>query len=144
MLVSGRAVKNTNVTSRLAGKSEIMTHSTLATGLCIVGAVVVGVSLPLALRRIAPNRTLGFRTPTTLNDERIWYAVNAAFGTVFCFVGAGLIALSVISALSLLSELLLIGLALIWLMIGALAALIRGSAIAARLSSSDDQPIERH
>ena len=38
------------------------------------------VAIPLVLRKVPPNRVYGYRTPSTLSDERIWYAANAHFG----------------------------------------------------------------
>lgn len=46
----------------------------------LCNALFVAISLPLALRRIPPNRAYGYRTRTTLSDERIWYEANAYFG----------------------------------------------------------------
>lgn len=37
-------------------------------------------AVPLALRKIPPNRWYGFRIPKTLKDENIWYDANAFFG----------------------------------------------------------------
>jgi uncharacterized membrane protein len=42
--------------------------------------VLALLALPLALRRVPPNLVYGFRTRTTLGDERIWYEANACFG----------------------------------------------------------------
>ena len=42
------------------------------------GAIVlIALAGPLLLRRIPPNGLYGFRTPSTLRDERLWYEVNA-------------------------------------------------------------------
>ncbi len=41
------------------------------------GLLLVGLSIPLLLRRVKPNWWYGFRTPKTLSDERIWYESNA-------------------------------------------------------------------
>lgn len=38
------------------------------------------IAVPLARRRVPPNPLYGFRTPTTLRDEFVWYEVNAYFG----------------------------------------------------------------
>lgn len=40
--------------------------------------IVIG--LPLAMNRIKPNGTYGFRVSKTLSDERIWYLVNSYYG----------------------------------------------------------------
>ncbi len=41
------------------------------------GLLLVGLSIPLLLRRIKPNYWYGFRVRKTLSDERIWYESNA-------------------------------------------------------------------
>jgi uncharacterized membrane protein len=50
------------------------------------------IALPLMLRKVPPNPVYGFRTPTTLKNESIWYETNAYFGR-------GMLLSSVISAL---------------------------------------------
>jgi len=42
----------------------------------LTGLVLIAVSIPLIFGKIKPNRWYGFRTPTTLSDEQIWYAAN--------------------------------------------------------------------
>jgi len=44
------------------------------------GLLLVGLSIPLLLRRVKPNWWYGFRTSKTLSDERIWYESNAYAG----------------------------------------------------------------
>lgn len=41
------------------------------------GLLLVGLSIPLLLRRVKPNWWYGFRTPKTFSDEHIWYESNA-------------------------------------------------------------------
>jgi len=41
------------------------------------GLLLVGLSIPLLLRRIKPNYWYGLRVRKTLSDERIWYESNA-------------------------------------------------------------------
>lgn len=41
------------------------------------GLLLVGLSVPLLLRRIKPNYWYGLRVRKTLSDERIWYESNA-------------------------------------------------------------------
>jgi uncharacterized membrane protein len=41
------------------------------------GLLLVGLSIPLLLRRVKPNWWYGFRTQKTFSDERIWYESNA-------------------------------------------------------------------
>ncbi|MBN2390677.1 MAG: SdpI family protein [Anaerolineae bacterium] len=44
------------------------------------GLLLMGLSIPLLLRRVKPNWWYGFRTPKTLDDECIWYESNAYAG----------------------------------------------------------------
>lgn len=61
-----------------------------------LGAVGLGflvIGIPLARKLVPPNSVYGFRVRRTLQDERAWYAVNAAFGKDLIAVGAaGMIA----------------------------------------------------
>ena len=45
------------------------------------------VGLPLALKRIKPNGTYGFRTSKTLADPEVWYSVNTIGGISFVITG---------------------------------------------------------
>ena len=54
----------------------------------IEGLAMMGVALPLILRRIKPNGLYGFRVPATLNDPAAWYRVNARFGKGLFLTGA--------------------------------------------------------
>jgi hypothetical protein len=40
------------------------------------GLFLIGISLPLLLQKIPPNRFYGFRLNPALEDPRIWYATN--------------------------------------------------------------------
>jgi uncharacterized membrane protein len=51
--------------------------------------------VPLALGRVRPNSTYGFRTAKTLSDPAIWYAANRFAG--IDLIGVGLVVM--ISAL---------------------------------------------
>ncbi len=42
----------------------------------VFGLLLVGLSIPLLFDRIAPNPWYGFRVPSTLADETLWYKVN--------------------------------------------------------------------
>jgi uncharacterized membrane protein len=55
-------------------KLLLLTISLAGSGLLFV------LALPLAFRRVGPNRWYGFRTPRTLGDERLWYEANAEAG----------------------------------------------------------------
>ncbi|MFZ5879509.1 MAG: SdpI family protein [Chloroflexota bacterium] len=57
--------------------------------LLFIGLGVLGmlVAAPLMANKIGPNPVYGFRTRKTLEDSRIWYAVNQHFGARL-FVGS--------------------------------------------------------
>ena len=40
------------------------------------GLLLAGLSVPLLLRKVAPNPLYGFRVKRTLEDPTVWYAVN--------------------------------------------------------------------
>ena len=52
------------------------------------GVVFVALGIPLWLRRVKPNHLYGFRIRATLQDEAIWYEVNALSGKQLVFMGA--------------------------------------------------------
>jgi uncharacterized membrane protein len=57
----------------------------LAGGLALLG-------IPQWIAMVGPNRFYGVRTPATLGDEAVWYAVNRAAGRDLVFAGgAGLL-----------------------------------------------------
>lgn len=45
-------------------------------------AVLFGLSVPLALGRVQRNNWYGFRTPSTVSRDEVWYPVNAAYGVI--------------------------------------------------------------
>jgi uncharacterized membrane protein len=51
--------------------------------------------IPLALRRVPPNSTYGFRMAKTLADPRVWYAANRAQGVDLCIAGVVIVVLSI-------------------------------------------------
>ncbi len=55
--------------------------------------VYIALGIPLILNRVPPNRWSGYRTPRTLADETVWYAVNHN-------VGWGLLAAGVLCAVA--------------------------------------------
>lgn len=42
--------------------------------------LIIGLAIPLCLRRIGPNEYYGFRTRHSMSDEEIWYETNAVCG----------------------------------------------------------------
>ncbi len=60
-----------------------------------VGLMFIGMSVPLILERVPPNRTYGFRTRKTLSDPKIWYAANRTSGHDLLVAGAIITASSI-------------------------------------------------
>ena len=58
--------------------------------------LLIGIAVPLCLRRVGPNRFYGFRTPKNLADESIWYETNAVCGQ--WLVVTGIVTLLVVGA----------------------------------------------
>jgi uncharacterized membrane protein len=56
-------------------------------------AIIAALSVPLALKRVPPNRVYGYRTSQTLASREVWFRVNrvaglaliVAAGTAMCF-----------------------------------------------------------
>jgi hydrogenase-4 membrane subunit HyfE len=54
--------------------------------------VLLALGIPLALGRVKRNQWYGFRTPSTLTRDEVWYPVNTAFGQVqSALVGCSLV-----------------------------------------------------
>lgn len=47
----------------------------------LAGLLFIAIGIPLALKRVPPNRWYGFRTAKTLSNQTIWYAANRVVGT---------------------------------------------------------------
>lgn len=54
----------------------------------LLGTVFVVLGLPLAGRRVPPNRWYGLRVPATFADKTVWYDANAATGKATVAFGA--------------------------------------------------------
>jgi uncharacterized membrane protein len=54
----------------------------------LTGILFIGLGIPLMLNVVPPNRFYGFRTPRTLRDPKIWYAVNRIQGNDLFLAGA--------------------------------------------------------
>ena len=52
-----------------------------------IGMLSMAIGLPLADRRIAPNRWYGVRVRETFADEHIWYETNAQAGRDLVLLG---------------------------------------------------------
>ncbi len=53
------------------------------------GVLLAGLSIPLILQKIPPNGLYGFRIRASLEDPKLWYAVNAFAGRRLLVVGLG-------------------------------------------------------
>ena len=49
--------------------------------------LIIGLAIPLCLRRVGPNSYYGFRTRQNLSDEEIWFATNAVCGQWLLVMG---------------------------------------------------------
>lgn len=63
-----------------------------------IGLLSFAVGLPMADRRIPPNRWYGVRIRETFADEHIWYEVNAQAGRGLALLGLVVLAAAVILA----------------------------------------------
>lgn len=57
--------------------------------------LLAAIAIPLMSRKVPRNLVYGFRTPSTLSDDRIWYEANAHFGS-------RLVVASIVSAIAIL------------------------------------------
>ena len=60
------------------------------------GVLFVVFGIPLKQGRVPPNRFYGFRTPRTLTNETVWYAVNRVTGADMVASGIAIIAVSLV------------------------------------------------
>jgi len=72
---------------------HLATSSSFVISPLLVGALCIALGIPLALNKIKPNSFYGFRLAKTLNDESVWYRVNAFTGKAFIGSGVATIAL---------------------------------------------------
>ncbi len=61
-----------------------------------IGLLIIGISIPLILEKIMPNKWYGFRTPKTLSDEKIWYQANKYSGKVSIAAGVSITLISIL------------------------------------------------
>ena len=106
--------------------------------LVVFSGLMILVALPLALRRIPPNRWYGLRIPATFADRQVWYEANARMGRNLAWLGAVLLvvalALTLVPASSAEAwgPLVFVGVGAV----GGLAVTIRGVRHASRLRAS--------
>lgn len=60
----------------------------LSSAFTAVGALFIGLALPLMRRRVPPNSLYGLRVPATFADEWVWYEANAQCGRDLIVLGA--------------------------------------------------------
>ena len=67
--------------------------SFVAPVLLLAGVLLIGLAIPLVLRRVKPNHLYGFRVPATFADEHVWFEMNARAGRHMIVIGITYIAL---------------------------------------------------
>lgn len=87
--------------------------------LTVVGSylLIAGLSVPLILQRVPPNRFYGFRSKRTLGDEEIWYRVNRLGGVFLLLSSLGTLIASLVPMLA------------VWPDVGAAATTLTGVVI---------------
>lgn len=55
-----------------------------------VGLLFIGISIPLILEKVPPNRWYGLRVAKTFASERIWYAANRVAGYDLLWAGVAI------------------------------------------------------
>jgi hypothetical protein len=60
---------------------------TLLTMYLISGAILTALSLPLIVGKIGPNGLYGFRVKATMENPKLWYAVNKFAGVRLLITG---------------------------------------------------------
>jgi len=96
------------------------------------GIILIVLAGPLLFRRVPPNGLYGFRTPSTLRDERLWYDVNAKSAVDLLIVGLGLLGLTISHALEVVSDDLFPVVAIAWVTVGVLWSAFHGFLIIGR------------
>ncbi len=60
------------------------------------GLLLIGLALPLAFRRIPPNRLYGFRVKRTLENRDVWFAANAFAGVRLAWTGLATVVAAIV------------------------------------------------
>jgi uncharacterized membrane protein len=100
-----------------------------------VGVLVILVAIPLAKRRIPPNRWYGFRVPATFADREVWFETNAQAGRDLIYLGLLLVLVAfglAMLASPLLPQIQMLLYALV-LVVGSIVITVRGMRLASRL-----------
>lgn len=64
-----------------------------------VGFLFIGISIPLVLEKVPPNRWYGLRVAKTLSSEIIWYQANRVAGYDLMWAGIAIAITTLITAL---------------------------------------------
>jgi uncharacterized membrane protein len=100
----------------------------------VIGLLSIVTGLPLARRRVPPNRWYGIRLPATFADEYVWYETNAAGGRDLMVLGIIVVGVAVIPPqLATLSAAQYAGLCAGVLVVGSSAMVVRAWRLANRL-----------
>lgn len=103
-----------------------------------VGALLIGLGIPLLRRRVRPNPLYGLRSRETLADEAVWYEANARLGLGQIVLGTGLLLLAWgLPLLPDLSETAYVLSCLAWLIFGVLALCIGAQVTARRMRGGE-------
>ena len=70
---------------------------TLGLAHCAMGLVLIGISVPLILRRVKMNPLYGVRIPKAFESEVNWYAINEFGGKVLAASGAAIALVGVLA-----------------------------------------------
>lgn len=92
----------------------------------------IGLSIPLIRRRVRPNWLYGFRTPSTVHDEQLWYEVNEKTSRDLLWVGIGALVITAIHLAGAISTDTFGVVAVVWLTGGALWSVVHGFVIIRR------------
>ncbi|MFH1042413.1 MAG: SdpI family protein [bacterium] len=60
----------------------------------LIGLIIIGMSIPLVLKKIPPNHWYGLQVPATLNNKSVWYKVNKSIGKKSLYFGISIIVVS--------------------------------------------------
>ena len=105
-----------------------------------LAALFVALGIPLMRRKVPPNPFYGFRTPSTLEDETLWYDVNAKSGADMVLVGVVLGVLTTTLFFTGTSEAGLATACVVWVVVGSIVLLVRGlGVVRARKKTSSSE-----